>query len=60
MVCLYGTLSPFQRGKAFTIMVLQAARKKWGPHTVGGLPSSRRPCIVHLLQSLNVVFICYP
>jgi hypothetical protein len=60
MVCLYGTLSPFQHGKAFTIMVLQSARKKWGPHTVGGLPSSQRPDIMLLSQSLRAVFIFYP
>jgi len=28
MVCLYGTLSPFQRGKAFTLLVLQSAQMR--------------------------------
>jgi len=45
MVCLYSTLSAFPNGKAFTCMILQAARIKQRPHTVGGLPSSLRPGI---------------
>jgi hypothetical protein len=39
MVCLYGTLAPFGQGKAFTLLVRQAARMKQRPHTAGGLPS---------------------
>ncbi len=41
MVCLYGTLPPFEQGKAFTLMVLQTVPIKRRPHTAGGLPSSR-------------------
>src|SRR5579884_905823 len=40
MVCLYGTLPPVARGKAFTLMVLQTAPIKRRPHTAGGLPSA--------------------
>jgi len=43
MVCLYGTLSPFQCGKAFTLLVLQSVPLKQRPHTAGGLPSSWMP-----------------
>ena len=43
MVCLYGTLSPFGCGKAFTLLVLQSVRLSQRPHTAGGLPSKRLP-----------------
>lgn len=39
MVCQFETWLPVPDGKTFILMVLQAARTKQRPHTVGGLPS---------------------
>lgn len=47
MVCLYGTLPPFQHRKAFTLLVLQAARMKQRPHTSrAGFHPRFRSCLV--------------
>jgi hypothetical protein len=55
MVCLYGTLPPFRHGKAFTLLVLQAARMKQRPHTAGGLPSSMK---AHSFSAVSSVLEC--
>ncbi len=59
MVCLYGTLAPFGDGKAFTLLVLQAAPMKQSPHTAGGLPSALRSCLVLSRHASCVVCISY-
>jgi len=54
MVCLYGTLAPFGDGKAFTLMVLQAARMR------AAASHSRRAsiCFEALSGSLSSRFVC--